>query len=87
MKGIINSIWLTGEQGLLHPQIIPNLSEMVTPASKEDFGLTLWTNTAQIQGSELDKLKELNIQVKDYTECSSRWCRHEIPAHRTIHLI
>ncbi len=68
MKGTINSIWLTNNQKL-HPQIIPNLSKMVKEAKEEGFQLILWTNISQVQPDYLNKLKSLDIQVKDYSEC------------------
>ena len=71
MVGSINAIWLTTNGGSLHPQIIPNLSMLIAEARVLDFAVILWTNTAQIQPSDIEALTVQGIQVKDHSECST----------------
>lgn len=71
IKGTINGIWLTAPNGTLHPAIIPNLSSMVKETKGSQFEIVLWTNTQEIQKSEVDKLRGIGVVVKDYSLCKT----------------
>src|SRR3990167_11497586 len=71
IKGKINGIWLTKPNGELHPGIISNFSQLVTDVCSYDFEVVLWTNTDELRQSEIRRLSDKNIVVRDHKECSS----------------
>lgn len=71
IKGKINGVWLTKPNGELHPEILPNFSELVTDVGSYDFEVVLWTNTDALRQSEIQRLTDKNIVVRDHKECSN----------------
>lgn len=71
MRGYINGIWLAKPGGKLHPAICPNLEKWAAEAISCDFGVVLWTNLAEIEPREVEKLISRNITVKDHSICAS----------------